>query len=172
MSNAAADRLAEVLRENDLGVRVAYDLPDAPGEGITVYPIQSPSLQEFEDRPEQWLDLRWDVDEREPQRFHPGLRGLPQRPPQRLVGVPAVLGPQRPLGVLTERQLGADVGQFEGKIARADTAETVPGQGEREGRGPFASAGAGRTAGTTSSTGTRALARPVARPTFGARRGV
>jgi guanosine-3',5'-bis(diphosphate) 3'-pyrophosphohydrolase len=40
-----------------------------PGEGITIYPIQSPSLQEFEDRPEQWLDLRWDVDEREPQRF-------------------------------------------------------------------------------------------------------
>ena len=40
-----------------------------PGEGITIYPIQSPSLQEFEDRPEQWLDLRWDVEEHEPQRF-------------------------------------------------------------------------------------------------------
>jgi len=40
-----------------------------PGEGITIYPIQSPSLQDFEDRPEQWLDLRWDVDEHEPQRF-------------------------------------------------------------------------------------------------------
>ena len=40
-----------------------------PGEGITIYPIQSPSLKEFEDRPEHWLDLRWDVDEHEPQRF-------------------------------------------------------------------------------------------------------
>ena len=40
-----------------------------PGEGITIYPIQSPSLKDFEDKPETWLDLRWDVDEREPQRF-------------------------------------------------------------------------------------------------------
>jgi RelA/SpoT family (p)ppGpp synthetase len=40
-----------------------------PGEGITVYPIQSPSLKDFEDRPDTWLDLRWDVEEREPQRF-------------------------------------------------------------------------------------------------------
>jgi GTP diphosphokinase / guanosine-3',5'-bis(diphosphate) 3'-diphosphatase len=40
-----------------------------PGEGITIYPIQSPSLKDFEDQPEHWLDLRWDVDEVTPQRF-------------------------------------------------------------------------------------------------------
>jgi len=40
-----------------------------PGEGITIYPIQSPALKDFEDRPEHWLDLRWDVDEGTPQRF-------------------------------------------------------------------------------------------------------
>ncbi len=40
-----------------------------PGEGITVYPIQSPSLKDFEDAPESWIDLRWDMDERAPQRF-------------------------------------------------------------------------------------------------------
>jgi (p)ppGpp synthase/HD superfamily hydrolase len=40
-----------------------------PGEGITIYPIQSPTLKEFEDQPETWIDLRWDMDEREPQRF-------------------------------------------------------------------------------------------------------
>ena len=40
-----------------------------PGEGITIYPIQSPALKEFEDTPERWLDVRWDVEEREPQRF-------------------------------------------------------------------------------------------------------
>jgi RelA/SpoT family (p)ppGpp synthetase len=39
------------------------------GEGITIYPIQSPSLKEFEDVPERWLDVRWDVDEETPQRF-------------------------------------------------------------------------------------------------------
>jgi len=40
-----------------------------PGEGITIYPIQSPALKEFEDQPERWLDVRWDVDEKKPQRF-------------------------------------------------------------------------------------------------------
>ncbi|HVV60575.1 MAG TPA: bifunctional (p)ppGpp synthetase/guanosine-3',5'-bis(diphosphate) 3'-pyrophosphohydrolase [Pseudolabrys sp.] len=40
-----------------------------PGEGITIYPIQSTSLSEFEDKPERWLDVRWDADDRVPQRF-------------------------------------------------------------------------------------------------------
>ncbi len=41
----------------------------SPGEGITIYPIQSPALKDFEDEPERWLDVRWDVDESSPQRF-------------------------------------------------------------------------------------------------------
>ena len=40
-----------------------------PGEGITIYPIQSNSLKDFEDKPEHWLDLRWDVEDATPQRF-------------------------------------------------------------------------------------------------------
>jgi GTP pyrophosphokinase len=32
-----------------------------PGEGITIYPIQSPALAAFDDQPERWLDVRWDV---------------------------------------------------------------------------------------------------------------
>src|SRR5512142_1630350 len=40
-----------------------------PGEGITIYPIQSATLQEYEDQPERWLDVRWDVDEGTPHRF-------------------------------------------------------------------------------------------------------
>jgi GTP diphosphokinase / guanosine-3',5'-bis(diphosphate) 3'-diphosphatase len=40
-----------------------------PGEGITIYPIQSPALQEFEDQPDRWLDVRWDEGEDRPQRF-------------------------------------------------------------------------------------------------------
>ena len=35
----------------------------SPGEGITIYPIQSPALAEFEDKPERWLDVRWDAEE-------------------------------------------------------------------------------------------------------------
>ena len=33
-----------------------------PGEGITIYPIQSPALTAFDDQPERWLDVRWDID--------------------------------------------------------------------------------------------------------------
>lgn len=40
-----------------------------PGEGITIYPIQSPALTAFEEQPERWLDVRWDIDEKSPQRF-------------------------------------------------------------------------------------------------------
>ncbi len=40
-----------------------------PGKGITIYPIQSPALQEFEDQSDQWLDVRWDIDENNHQRF-------------------------------------------------------------------------------------------------------
>ena len=40
-----------------------------PGEGITIFPIQSPALSEFEDHPERWLDLRWDEEEQTPRRF-------------------------------------------------------------------------------------------------------
>jgi (p)ppGpp synthase/HD superfamily hydrolase len=39
------------------------------GEGITIYPIQSEALKQFEDQPERWLDVRWDVDDKTPQRF-------------------------------------------------------------------------------------------------------
>ncbi len=41
----------------------------SPGEGITIYPIQSPALKDFEEMPERWLDVRWDVDDSNPQRF-------------------------------------------------------------------------------------------------------
>ena len=34
-----------------------------PGEAITIYPIQSPALADFEDAPGRWLDVRWDVDD-------------------------------------------------------------------------------------------------------------
>ena len=36
---------------------------------ITVYPIQSPSLQKFDEQPERWIDIRWDLDEANKARF-------------------------------------------------------------------------------------------------------
>jgi GTP pyrophosphokinase len=40
-----------------------------PGEGVTIYPIQSPALAAFDDQPERWLDVRWDVED--PQELFP-----------------------------------------------------------------------------------------------------
>ncbi|MBB3288205.1 MULTISPECIES: bifunctional (p)ppGpp synthetase/guanosine-3',5'-bis(diphosphate) 3'-pyrophosphohydrolase [Rhizobium] len=39
------------------------------GKGITIYPIQSPVLQRFDDEPERWIDVRWDLDEANKSRF-------------------------------------------------------------------------------------------------------
>ncbi len=40
-----------------------------PGQGITIYPIQSSALTGFEDQPERWIDVRWDVDAAAGDRF-------------------------------------------------------------------------------------------------------
>ncbi|MCW2309345.1 RelA/SpoT family protein [Rhodobium gokarnense] len=40
-----------------------------PGEGITIYPIHSPALKDFDDQPENWLDVRWDIDAEQQERF-------------------------------------------------------------------------------------------------------
>lgn len=39
------------------------------GEGITVYPIHSESLMRFDEEPERWLDVQWDVDPASNERF-------------------------------------------------------------------------------------------------------
>jgi GTP pyrophosphokinase len=33
-----------------------------PGVGVTIYPIQASALAQFDDRPELWLDVRWDME--------------------------------------------------------------------------------------------------------------
>ena len=38
-------------------------------KGITIYPIQSPILQKFDEEPERWIDVRWDLDEANNSRF-------------------------------------------------------------------------------------------------------
>ena len=40
-----------------------------PAEGITIYPIQSPSLTAFDDQPERWIDVRWDISDDSKERF-------------------------------------------------------------------------------------------------------
>jgi (p)ppGpp synthase/HD superfamily hydrolase len=40
-----------------------------PGEGINIYPIQSPLLEEFDDELDRWIDVTWDIDENDQTRF-------------------------------------------------------------------------------------------------------
>lgn len=39
------------------------------GEGVTIYPIQSAALAAFDNDPESWIDVRWDVEAGREQRF-------------------------------------------------------------------------------------------------------
>ena len=39
------------------------------GKGITIYPIQASALQRFDEEPERWIDVRWDLDEANKTRF-------------------------------------------------------------------------------------------------------
>ncbi|MFT0859000.1 RelA/SpoT family protein [Ancylobacter sp. G4_0304] len=63
-----------------------------PGEGITIYPIQSPALQDFEEEPERWLDVRWDVDDDDPQRFPVQIVVVATNEPGSLAQVAQVIG--------------------------------------------------------------------------------
>ncbi|MBB4039503.1 GTP pyrophosphokinase [Microvirga flocculans] len=40
-----------------------------PGEGVTIYPIQSSSLAAFDNEPDRWIDVRWDLESGSTQRF-------------------------------------------------------------------------------------------------------
>ncbi len=40
-----------------------------PESSITVYPIQSPELTAYDDQPERWLDVRWDIKDDDRQAF-------------------------------------------------------------------------------------------------------
>ena len=40
-----------------------------PGVGITIYPIQSSALTAYDDQPERWIDVRWDLDSEMHERF-------------------------------------------------------------------------------------------------------
>jgi guanosine-3',5'-bis(diphosphate) 3'-pyrophosphohydrolase len=63
-----------------------------PGEGITIYPIHSPSLKEFDDQPERWLDVRWDVEDAEPQRFPAQIAVTAMNEPGSLAQIATVIG--------------------------------------------------------------------------------
>ena len=60
--NARGGRQPDPVKAAEIAIAAGAD-------GITIYPIQSEALKQFEDVPERWLDVRWDVDDKAPQRF-------------------------------------------------------------------------------------------------------
>ena len=57
------------------------------GEGITIYPIQSPALIAFDDQPERWLDVRWDIDPARKELFPAQLSVTAINEPGALAGI-------------------------------------------------------------------------------------
>ncbi|HUI20384.1 MAG TPA: bifunctional (p)ppGpp synthetase/guanosine-3',5'-bis(diphosphate) 3'-pyrophosphohydrolase [Methylocella sp.] len=63
-----------------------------PGEGITIYPIQSPDLTAFDEEPERWLDVRWDIEESRHELFPARIRITAINEPGTLGTVATVIG--------------------------------------------------------------------------------
>lgn len=71
------DDLAKLpVRGHKDGVAVDYSIGGAlpgdrivgivmPGEGINIYPIQSPLLEQFDNELDRWIDVAWDIDEKD-----------------------------------------------------------------------------------------------------------
>ncbi|MBL4892255.1 MAG: bifunctional (p)ppGpp synthetase/guanosine-3',5'-bis(diphosphate) 3'-pyrophosphohydrolase [Rhizobiaceae bacterium] len=62
-----------------------------PGEGITIYPIQSSALAKFDNQSEHWLDVRWDIDENNTRRFPARLFLTVINEPGTLAGIAEVV---------------------------------------------------------------------------------
>jgi GTP pyrophosphokinase len=99
--NAPSDAIPIRGINSDLPVRFAPKGGAVPGdrivgiltagEGITIYPIQSPALKEFEDQPERWLDVRWDIDEAAPRRFPAQISVMASNAPGTLAQIAQVI---------------------------------------------------------------------------------
>jgi GTP pyrophosphokinase len=62
----------------------------APGEGIRVFQIHSPRLQEFEH--ERWIDVAWDIDPENPERFPALISVTAPNKPGTLAEIADVIG--------------------------------------------------------------------------------
>jgi GTP diphosphokinase / guanosine-3',5'-bis(diphosphate) 3'-diphosphatase len=63
-----------------------------PGQGITIYPIHANALTAFDEEPERWIDVTWDIDEDNPQRFPAKLAVTAMNEPGSLAQIAAVIG--------------------------------------------------------------------------------
>jgi guanosine-3',5'-bis(diphosphate) 3'-pyrophosphohydrolase len=64
----------------------------SPGHGITIYPIHAEALKDFDEEPERWIDVTWDIDEDNPQRFPARIAVTALNEPGSLAQVATVIG--------------------------------------------------------------------------------
>ncbi len=62
-----------------------------PGSGITIYPIQSPALTAFDDQPERWIDVRWDIEMENRERFPAQISAVALNEPGSLATIAQVI---------------------------------------------------------------------------------
>ncbi|WP_336279016.1 RelA/SpoT family protein [Bartonella sp. CB175] len=62
-----------------------------PGEGIVIYPIQSSALMAYDDQPERWIDVRWDIDAQMSERFPARVNILAVNSPGSLAEITQVI---------------------------------------------------------------------------------
>ncbi len=62
-----------------------------PGQGITIYPIQSSVLAKYDNEPERWLDVRWDIEEDNHERFPARIEVLATNEPGTLATIAEVI---------------------------------------------------------------------------------
>ena len=63
-----------------------------PGEGITIYPIQSPALSAFDNEPGRWIDVRWDLEEYGRDKFPAQIKVTAINEPGSLGAIATVIG--------------------------------------------------------------------------------
>ncbi|GAA5093836.1 bifunctional (p)ppGpp synthetase/guanosine-3',5'-bis(diphosphate) 3'-pyrophosphohydrolase [Bartonella acomydis] len=62
-----------------------------PGAGIVIYPIQSSALMAYDDQPERWIDVRWDIDAQMNERFPARINILVVNSPGSLAEITQVI---------------------------------------------------------------------------------
>jgi len=62
-----------------------------PGAGIVIYPIQSSALSAYDDQPERWIDVRWDIDAKMDERFPARIRVLAINSPGSLAEIAQII---------------------------------------------------------------------------------
>ncbi|MGI9384332.1 MAG: RelA/SpoT family protein [Methyloligellaceae bacterium] len=63
-----------------------------PGEGITIFPIHAEALKDYDEQPERWIDVTWDIDEDNIDRFPAQISVTAINEPGSLAQIAQIIG--------------------------------------------------------------------------------